>query len=385
MTRRRPDDVPDRDDPGRRRRAGGRRRGAARRRCRRRRGSASRSTGRSTSSAAPRSTRYGVAIRAEDVAACGEADAILLGAVGGPKWADPGATVRPEQALFALRGGLGLFANLRPVTRPAGARRRRRRSARSCSTGVDMLIVRELTGGHLLRRPDRGVGPSRARGPRSTRCRTPSTRSAGSSASRSSWRAAGAARSPRSTRPTSSRRRGCGAGSTDEIAAEYPDVELDHQLVDSCAMLLDPPAGRLRRHRHREPVRRHPVRRGGGPRRAARHAAVGVARRAADGARHVRPVRADPRLRAGHRRPGHRQPDRDDPVGGDAAARSLGRADAADAIEAAVGARAGRRLADGRPGRPGRRRPTGWSSSARPAFATAVIEALEAGAAGRPA
>ena len=41
---------------------------------------------------------------------------MLLGAVGGPKWDDPDAAVRPEQALFALRGGLGLFANLRPIT-----------------------------------------------------------------------------------------------------------------------------------------------------------------------------------------------------------------------------------------------------------------------------
>ena len=59
---------------------------------------------------------YGVAIRPQDLAACGAADAILLGAVGGPKWSDPNAAVRPEQALFALRGGLGLYANLRPVS-----------------------------------------------------------------------------------------------------------------------------------------------------------------------------------------------------------------------------------------------------------------------------
>ncbi len=65
---------------------------------------------------------------------------------------------------------------------------------------------------------------------------------------------------------------------------------------------------------------------------------------------------------------------------------SLGRADAADAIEAAVAPRPRRRLADGRPGRSGRSPPTGSSSSARPAFATAVVEALEAGAgAGVPA
>jgi 3-isopropylmalate dehydrogenase len=89
----------------------------------------------------------GVAIRDEDVAACGAADAILLGACGGPKWDNPKATVRPEQALFTLRGALGLFANLRPVTvHPAiGASSAPVRP--ELLAGVDMLIVRELTGG----------------------------------------------------------------------------------------------------------------------------------------------------------------------------------------------------------------------------------------------
>src|SRR5512141_156510 len=88
---------------------------------------------------------HGVAIRPEDVVACGAADAILLGAVGGPKWSDPSAPVRPEQALFALRGGLGLYANLRPVTvHPALVAASPLRPA--LLEGVDLLIVRELTG-----------------------------------------------------------------------------------------------------------------------------------------------------------------------------------------------------------------------------------------------
>ena len=62
------------------------------------------------------------------------ADAVLLGAVGGPKWDDPKATVRPEQALLALRKGLGLFANLRPVLDRPGARSTRRRSGPRSST-----------------------------------------------------------------------------------------------------------------------------------------------------------------------------------------------------------------------------------------------------------
>ena len=78
--------------------------------------------------------------------ACRSADAVLLGAVGGPKWSDPTAKVRPEQGLLGLRKGLGLYANLRPVQifpmlRDASPLRPERLE------GVDLLVVRELTGG----------------------------------------------------------------------------------------------------------------------------------------------------------------------------------------------------------------------------------------------
>lgn len=79
-------------------------------------------------------------------AACLDSDAILLGAVGGPQWSDPKASIRPEQGLLGLRTALGVFANLRPVqihpdligASPIKADR---------LTGVDMIVVRELTGG----------------------------------------------------------------------------------------------------------------------------------------------------------------------------------------------------------------------------------------------
>jgi 3-isopropylmalate dehydrogenase len=179
---------------------------------------------------------FGVAIRDEDLAACGEADAILLGAVGGPRWSDPGAAIRPEQALFALRGGLGLYANLRPVmvhpTLLASSPLRPERLA-----GVDMLIVRELTGGIYFGERTEASGEPGARTAldtlpyaeheiarivrlafelaRTRRGAVTSVDKANVLATSRLWRRV-----------------------ADEVAVEYPDVRLAHQLVDSCAMLL---------------------------------------------------------------------------------------------------------------------------------------------------
>ena len=93
---------------------------------------------------------HGTALTDETLAACREADAVLLAAVGGPKWdaavaADPSAP-RPEQGLLGLRKGLGLFANLRPV-RPAPALLDASPLKRDRIEGTDLLVVRELTGG----------------------------------------------------------------------------------------------------------------------------------------------------------------------------------------------------------------------------------------------
>ena len=83
---------------------------------------------------------------AATLALCRRADAVLLGAVGGPKWSDPNAKVRPEQGILALRKALGLFANLRPVA-PHPALLDASTLKREVIEGVDIMVVRELTGG----------------------------------------------------------------------------------------------------------------------------------------------------------------------------------------------------------------------------------------------
>jgi len=90
---------------------------------------------------------HGIALTDETLAACKAADAVLLAAVGGPKWdtTDPDAP-RPEQGLLGLRKGMGLFANLRPV-RPLPALYDASPLKRERIEGTDLLVVRELTGG----------------------------------------------------------------------------------------------------------------------------------------------------------------------------------------------------------------------------------------------
>ena len=179
---------------------------------------------------------YGVAIRPEDVEVCRDADAILLGAVGGPKWSDPSAPVRPEQALFALRGGLGLYANLRPVTvHPALVGSSPLRA--ELLDGVDLLIVRELTGSVYFgerQEPSGEAGDRHALDTmpyherevarivrlafelaRGRKGRVMSVDKANVLATSRLWRTVAT-----------------------EVGAAFPDVELSHQLVDSCAMLL---------------------------------------------------------------------------------------------------------------------------------------------------
>ncbi len=173
---------------------------------------------------------HGVAITDETMAAVKASDAVLLGAVGGPQWDsnDP-AAVRPEQGLFRLRAELGLYANLRPI-RPIRALYDASPLKRDRIEDVDMLIVRELTGG--LYYGDRGRNHDGAYdtcvysvaeieriarvGFRSANSRVTSVDKANVLETSRLWR---------------------------EIvnrvhAEEYPNIELEHQLVDAAAMRL---------------------------------------------------------------------------------------------------------------------------------------------------
>jgi 3-isopropylmalate dehydrogenase len=163
--------------------------------------------------------------------ACLAADAVLLGAVGGPKWSDPKAAVRPEQGLLQLRAALGVYANLRPVrVHPRAAALSPIKADRLA--GTNLLFVRELTGGSYFGKRTRDADSA------SDECRYTVTE-----IERVVRRAFDLARL-RQRHVTSIDKANVLETSrlwretTQRIAAEYPDVALEHQLVDSMAMLL---------------------------------------------------------------------------------------------------------------------------------------------------
>ncbi|KRG44916.1 3-isopropylmalate dehydrogenase [Stenotrophomonas pictorum JCM 9942] len=175
---------------------------------------------------------YGQPLPPATLEACRKADAVLLGAVGGPKWSDPNAKVRPEQGLLAIRKALGLFANLRPVrTHPAALHASPIKA--ELLQDVDFVVVRELTGGIYF---------------------GDKTRDADSASDLCRYTTVEIERVLRSAFRLAQQRRGK-LTSVDkanvletsrlwrDIAArigreEFPDVELEHQLVDSMAMHL---------------------------------------------------------------------------------------------------------------------------------------------------
>jgi 3-isopropylmalate dehydrogenase len=173
---------------------------------------------------------HGTALTDMALAACKASDAVLLGALGGPKWdTNESGAVRPEQGLFRLRAELGLYANLRPV-KPLSALYDASPLKRELIEGVDLLVVRELTGG--LYYGERGTSDGRAfdtmvytvaeieriarTGFQAAKSRVTSVDKANVLDTSRLWRQV----------------------VTRIHAEEFPEIELEHLLVDAAAMRL---------------------------------------------------------------------------------------------------------------------------------------------------
>src|SRR5215216_4554493 len=180
--------------------------------------------------------QHGTALTDDVLNACRDSDAVLLGAVGGPKWdtTNPDAP-RPEQGLLGLRKGLGLYANLRPV-RPSPALVDASPLRSDRIAGTDLLVVRELTGGIYF--GDSGRDGDRAHGDceytvgeieRIARVAFDAARQRGGTDPPrvTSVDKANVLETSRLWRET-----------VERIAGDYSDVELDHMLVDNAAMQL---------------------------------------------------------------------------------------------------------------------------------------------------
>ncbi len=172
---------------------------------------------------------FGRALREEDIDVARHADAILLGSVGGPAWDIPGASVRPEQGLLRIRKALRLFANLRPVhlnealieTSPLRPER---------IQGTDLVVVRELTGGLYFGKPSRQWRERRGRAAVDTLiyreheiervARLAFDLARGRSGKVTSVDKANVLASSRLWRAV-----------VGEVAADYPDIEVEHMLV----------------------------------------------------------------------------------------------------------------------------------------------------------
>ena len=179
---------------------------------------------------------YGTPLPQETIDTCKDSDAILFGAVGGPKWDDPNADVRPEDGILAIRKSLGLFANLRPVkVYPALINSSPLKP--EFLEGVDMMVLRELTGGLYFGKPKKRWNTSRGR-------RGVDTLKYTESEIERILRVGFELAMERRKKLTSVDKQNVLESSrlwreiAIEVGEDYPEVELDHVLVDNAAMQL---------------------------------------------------------------------------------------------------------------------------------------------------
>jgi 3-isopropylmalate dehydrogenase len=180
--------------------------------------------------------KHGVALRPETVAKAKASAAVLFGAVGGPKWDDPKATVRPEDAILGMRKQLGLFANLRPVKiHPEMIAESSLKP--EVLEGTDMVVIRELTGGLYFGKPQRRWETARGRQGVDT------LRYSEKEVVRVCHVAFQLARQRRKKVTSVDKANVLRTGQlwreiATEVGKQYPDIELEHILVDACAMYL---------------------------------------------------------------------------------------------------------------------------------------------------
>ncbi len=180
--------------------------------------------------------KYGVALRPETVAKAKASRAVLFGAVGGPKWDDPKAAVRPEDAILGMRKQLGLFANLRPV-RIHSEMIDESTLKPEVLEGVDMVVIRELTGGLYFGQPKKRWENA------SGRQGVDTLRYSEKEVERVCHVAFQLARQRRKKVTSVDKANVLRTGQlwrevATEVGRQYPDVELEHILVDACAMYL---------------------------------------------------------------------------------------------------------------------------------------------------
>jgi 3-isopropylmalate dehydrogenase len=180
--------------------------------------------------------KHGVALTDEALDLCKKSDAVLFGAVGGPKWDDPTAKFRPEQGILIVRKGLGLFANLRPIKmypQLVNATNLKPEVVK----GVDLIFVRELTGGLYYGKPRKTYQTSRGRRAIDTMVysekeiervvRVGFELARGRRKKLTSVDKANVLECSRLWRQIAT-----------ELAVQYPDVVLEHMYVDACSMRL---------------------------------------------------------------------------------------------------------------------------------------------------
>jgi 3-isopropylmalate dehydrogenase len=178
----------------------------------------------------------GISLPEDTLTACLKADAILLGAVGGPQWDNPNAEERPERGLLGLRKELGLFANLRPI-QPHPSLLEASPLKPERLQGVDLLVIRELTGGIYF-------GEPRERRSVNGEIQAVDTMVYSQSEVRRVAHIAFEAAQSRQSKLTSVDKANVLESSrlwrmtVSQVSEDYPDVELEHLLVDAAAMHL---------------------------------------------------------------------------------------------------------------------------------------------------